>query len=58
VILTDYNGNAISVPVDPEPIVEEKPAGQCMITLQNGQVIQVKETVRDVLALMEKEKKK
>ena len=54
--LHDYNDAPVFVAAAQVMTVEEYPVGQCMITLTNGSIVQVKESVETVQALISKEK--
>jgi uncharacterized protein YlzI (FlbEa/FlbD family) len=54
--LTDINDRPVLVSVDQVQSVEDYPAGQTMLTLSNGSILQVKESVETVQSLIEKEK--
>lgn len=55
--LTDINGSRVLLPID-GVVVEEQPAGQTMIVMPSGYIIQVKEDVEEVRQLIEKERAK
>jgi uncharacterized protein YlzI (FlbEa/FlbD family) len=54
--LHDYNDALVIIPLSSVLTVEDQPRGQTMITLTNGTIMQVKESIEKVLQLMEEER--